>query len=124
MISYEIEDKFPAMKKMEIIIPHRRLNDVSEILKSANTGGMTHYRVSGRGITKAEAVAVGRGTTQYTPEFIPRTKFEVIIKDDQVENLIDRLVEKLGDTLGGKLFITDVPVVVDLSSNMRGESAI
>jgi nitrogen regulatory protein P-II 1 len=124
MINYKIEDKFPAMKKMEIIIPHRRLNDVSEILKSANTGGMTHYRVSGRGITKAEAVAVGRGTTQYTPEFIPRTKVEVIIKDDQVENLIDRLVERLGDTLGGKLFITDVPVVVDLSSNMRGESAI
>ena len=37
------------------------MNDVSEILKSANTGGMTHYKVSGRGITKAEAVAVGRG---------------------------------------------------------------
>ena len=51
------------MKKMEIIIPHRKLNDVSEILKSANTGGMTHYRVAGRGFTKAEAVAVGRGTT-------------------------------------------------------------
>jgi nitrogen regulatory protein P-II 1 len=30
------------MKKLEIIIPHRRLNDVSEILKSANTGGMTY----------------------------------------------------------------------------------
>jgi nitrogen regulatory protein P-II 1 len=112
------------MKKLEIIIPHRRLNDVSEILKSANTGGMTYYRVSGRGVTKAEAVAVGRGTTQYTPEFIPRTKVEVIIKDDQVENLISRLVESLGDTLGGKLFITDVPVVVDLSTNRRGESAI
>jgi nitrogen regulatory protein P-II 1 len=65
------------MKKLEIIIPHRRLNDVSEILKSANTGGMTYYRVSGRGVTKAEAVAVGRGTTQYTPEFIPRTKVEL-----------------------------------------------
>jgi nitrogen regulatory protein P-II 1 len=112
------------MKKMEIIIPHRRLNDVSEILKSANTGGMTHYKVAGRGITKAEAVAVGRGTTQYTPEFIPRTKVEVIIKDDQVENLINRLVESLGDSIGGKLFITDVPVVVDLSTNRRGESAI
>ena len=109
---------------MEIIIPHRRLNDVSEILKSANTGGMTHYKVAGRGITKAEAVAVGRGTTQYTPEFIPRTKVEVIIKDDQVENLINRLAESLGDSIGGKLFITDVPVVVDLSTNRRGESAI
>ena len=112
------------MKKMEIIIPHRRLNDVSEILKSANAGGMTHYKVAGRGITKAEAVAVGRGTTQYTPEFIPRTKVEVIIKDDQVENLINRLVESLGDSIGGKLFIIDVPVVVDLSTNRRGESAI
>ena len=109
---------------MEIIIPHRKLKDVSEILKSANTGGMTHYRVAGRGITKAEAVAVGRGTTQYTPEFIPRTKVEVIIKDDQVENLINRLVESLGDSIGGKLFITDVPVVVDLSTNRREESAI
>jgi nitrogen regulatory protein P-II 1 len=107
------------MKKMEIIIPHRKLNEVSEILKSANTGGMTHYKVAGRGITKAEAVAVGRGTTQYTPEFIPRTK------DDQVENLINKLVESFGgDTLGGKLFITDVPIVVDLSTNTRGESAI
>ncbi|MFZ0554717.1 MAG: P-II family nitrogen regulator [Nitrososphaeraceae archaeon] len=113
------------MKKMEIIIPHRKLNEVSEILKSANTGGMTHYKVAGRGITKAEAVAVGRGTTQYTPEFIPRTKVEVIIKDDQVENLINKLVESFGgDTLGGKLFITDVPIVVDLSTNTRGESAI
>ena len=112
------------MKKMEMIIPHRKLNEVSEILKSANTGGMTHYKVAGRGITKAEAVAVGRGTTQYTPEFIPRTKVEVIIKDDQVETLINRLVERFGDTLGGKLFITDVPIVVDLSTNMRGESAI
>jgi nitrogen regulatory protein P-II 1 len=114
----------PAMKKIEIIIPHRRLNEVSEILKSANTGGMTHYRVAGRGITKAEAVAVGRGTTRYTPEFIPRTKVEVIIKDDQVEDLINRLVERFDDTLGGKLFITDVPIVVDLSTNTRGESAI
>jgi len=112
------------MKKMEIINPHRRLNDASEILKSAKTGGMTHYKVAGRGITKAEAVAVGRGTTQYTPEFIPRTKVEVIIKDDQVENLINRLVESLGDSIGGKLFIIDVPVVVDLSTNRRGESAI
>ena len=95
------------MKKMEIIIPHRRLNDISEILKSANTGGMTHYKVAGRGITKAEAVAVGRGTTQYTPEFIPRTKVEVVIKDVQVERLIDKLTERLGDVLGGKVFVTD-----------------
>jgi nitrogen regulatory protein P-II 1 len=113
------------MKKFEIIIPHRRLDDVSEILKSANTGGMSHYKIEGRGKVKAEAVAVGRGTMKYTPEYIPRTKVEVIIKDDQVESLINKLVETLGsDTLGGKLFVTDVHGAVDLSTNKRGESAI
>ena len=113
------------MKKLEIIIPHRKLSDVSEILKSANTGGMSHYKIEGRGKVKAEPVAIGRGTTQYTPEFIPRTKVEVIIKDDQVEGLINELVEKLGvDALGGKVFVTDVQTAVDLASKVRGESAI
>jgi len=113
------------MKKLEIIIPHRRLDNVSEILKSANTGGMSHYKVEGRGKVKAEEVAVGRGTMKYTPEYVPRTKVEVIIKDDQLESLINKLVENLGgDSLGGKLFVTDVHVAVDLSTNKRGESAI
>jgi len=113
------------VKKLEIIIPHRRLDDVNEILKSANTGGMSHYKVEGRGKVKAQEVAVGRGTMKYTPEYIPRTKVEVIVKDDQLESLINKLVEKLGgDTLGGKLFVSDIHVAVDLTTAKRGESAI
>jgi nitrogen regulatory protein P-II 1 len=108
------------MKKMEIIIPHSRLGNVSEILRDANTGGMGHYRIEGRGKVKAESVEVARGTARYTPEFILRTKVEVIIKDDQVENLINKLVERLS----GKVFVTDVSVAVDLSTKKRGESAI
>jgi nitrogen regulatory protein P-II 1 len=88
------------MKRLEIIIPHRRLYDVNEILKSAKTGGVIHYKIEGRGKVKAQEVAVGGGTMKYTPEYIPRTKVEVIIKDDQGESLIDKLVERLGgDTL-------------------------
>jgi len=56
------------VKRLEIIIPHRRLDDVKEILKSANTGGMSHYKSEGRGKVKAQEVAVGRGTMKYTPE--------------------------------------------------------
>jgi len=109
---------------MEIIIPHRKLNDVSEVLKSTNSGGMTHYRVQERGMIKAEEIAIGRGTGRYTPEFIPRTKVEVILMDDQVEVLIDRLVDKIGDALGGKIIILDVPTIVDLSTRKRGEYAM
>ena len=113
------------MKKFEIIIPHRRLDDVSQILKGINVGGMSHYEIEGRGKVKAEPVAIGRGTAQYTPEFIPRVKVEVIVRDDQVEGLINELTGKLGgDVRGGKIFVTDVQIAVDLSSKQRGESAI
>jgi nitrogen regulatory protein PII len=50
------------LKKPEIIIPHRKLNDVSEILKNANTDGMSHYKIEGRGKVIPESVAIGRGT--------------------------------------------------------------
>ena len=84
------------MKGVEIIIPHRRLDYINEILKSA-------HKVEGRGKVKAQEVAVGRGRMKYTPKDIPRTKVEVIIKDDQVESLINKLVERRGgDSLGGK----------------------
>ncbi len=109
---------------MEIIIPHRKLNDVSEVLKSTNSGGMTHYKVQERGMIKPEEIAIGRGTGRYTPEFIPRTKVEVILMDDQVEVLINRLVDKLGDALGGKIIISDVPTIIDLSTKRRGEDAM
>ena len=47
------------MKQIQIVIPDRALKDVDEILGEAQVGGMTHYRVEGRGTTKAEAVTVG-----------------------------------------------------------------
>ena len=112
------------MKKLEIIIPNRRLNDVSEILKDANTGGMSYSRIEGRGRVKAEAVAVGRGTMHYKPEFIPRLKVEVVVKDEQVEGLIKTFVDKIGDNIGGKIFVMDIPIAVDLTTKKIGEDAI
>jgi nitrogen regulatory protein P-II 1 len=112
------------MKKLEIIIPNRRLNDVSEILKDANTGGMSYTRIEGRGRVKAEAVAVGRGTMHYKPEFIPRLKVEVVVKDEQVEGLIKTFVDKIGDNIGGKIFVMDIPIAVDLTTKKAGEDAI
>ena len=112
------------MKKLEIIIPDRRLDDVNDILKDANTGGMSYSKIEGRGKIKAEPVAIGRGIMHYKPEFIPRIKVEVVIKDEQVKEIVTNLTEKLGDKIGGKIFILDVPVAVDLTTRNTGESAI
>lgn len=112
------------MKKIEIIIPDRELHTVSEIFKDNNIGGMNYYRIEGKGKTKAEPVSIGRGTMQYTPEFIPRTKIESVVKDEIVETIVNNLLEKLSNRIGGKIFITDIQEVIDIRTRARGNSAL
>jgi nitrogen regulatory protein P-II 1 len=112
------------MKKIEIIVPDRELQTVSEIFKDNDIGGMVHYRVEGKGKTKAEPVSIGRGTMQYTPEFIPRTKIESVIKDELVEAVVNSLLEKLSNRIGGKIFITDIQEVIDIRTKSKGSSAL
>ena len=113
------------MKKLEIVIPDRMLNDVNNTLKEAHVGGMSYYRMEGRGKTKAASVAVGRGTQRYTPEFIPRLKVEVVVKDEQVNDLLKMLLNKLGgQSPGGKIFVVDVPLAADLATRQISDSAI
>ena len=66
------------MKRIEIIIPDSKLRDAHEILKNVNSGGMSFYTVEGSGRIKAERIVVGRGTTQTQPEYISRTKVDVL----------------------------------------------
>ena len=113
------------MKKLEIIIRDRMLNEVNSTLKEAHVGGMSYYRMAGRGRTKAESVAIGRGTQRYTPEFIPRLKVEVVVKDEQAQDLLEMLLNKLGgQSPGGKIFIVDVPFAADFTTRQIGESAL
>jgi nitrogen regulatory protein P-II 1 len=58
------------------------------------------------------------------PEYIPRTKIEVVVKDDQVEELISKITDTLGKDLGGKIFVVDVPIAVDIRTKKRGDAAI
>ena len=100
------------------------LADAHRILKEVNVGGMSHYRIEGSGRVKAQPVTSQRGTSQTQPEYIPRTKIEVVVKDEQVEEIISKLTDRLGSELGGKIFVIDVPVAVDLATKKRGEEVI
>ena len=61
---------------------------------------------------------------QYTPEFIPRTKIESVVKDDAVEIIVNNLLEKLSNKIGGKIFITDIQEAIDIRTKSRGNSAL
>lgn len=113
------------MKKIEIIIPDRLFNDVNRIVKDTHEGGMTYYRVEGRGKIKAKPVAIDRGTRHFTPEFIPRIKMEVVVKDDQVDGIVSKITDELANpAVGGKIFVVDVVTVIDLATKEQGEKAL
>jgi len=110
-----------TMKRIEIIIPHRALKDVHEVLRDLNTGGMSYYKIEGGGKTKADPITIGRGTAKVQPDYVPRTKVEVVVKDEQMES---KVTDRLGGELGGKIFVVDVPIAVDIMTKKRGEAAI
>jgi len=112
------------MKRIEVIIPHRLLADAHGILKEVNVGGMSHYKIEGSGRVKAQPVTSQRGTSQRQPEYIPRTKIEVVVRDEQVEEVISKITDRLSTELGGKIFVVDVPIAVDLATKKRGEEVI
>ena len=113
------------MKEIQIFVPDQALKDVNDILKESQVGGMSHYRIHGRGSSKSEEVAVGLGTMRYTPEDNPRTKIEVVVRDDQVDSLIYKIADKLrASDIVGKIFVLDVPIALDIRTNKTGESAL
>jgi nitrogen regulatory protein P-II 1 len=86
---------------------------------------MTYSRVEGRGKIKAKPVAIDRGTRHFTPEFIPRMKMEVVVKDDRIEDIVNKIVDELeSPNVGGKIFVVDVDTAVDLASRELGEKAL
>lgn len=113
------------MKKIEIIVPDRLFNDVNRIIKDTHAGGMTYSKVEGRGKIKAKPVAIDRGTRQFTPEFVPRIKMEVVVEDDKVDDIVNKITDELANpAIGGKIFVADVATAIDLATKERGEKAL
>ncbi len=86
---------------------------------------MTFCRVEGRGKIKAKPVAIDRRTRHFTPEFVPWMKMEVVVSDNQVDDIISKIVDKLANPeVGGKIFVVDVPTAIDLATKEQGEKAL
>ena len=117
---------FNSMKKLELLIPHERLEAVSELLHKHNVGGMTCYDVKGRGRSKQESVDVERGTRSYIPELGPRTKIEVIVENTVAKRIIDDVLNVIstGSSYDGKLFVSDIAESYDIGTKAAGDAAL
>ena len=114
------------MKRLDLIIPHERLNEINEILHKHRVGGMTFYDIKGRGRAKREPVSVGRGVMRYVPEFGFRTKVEVLVPDDMAKAIIDDVLKVIstGSASDGKIFVYDVIEAYDIGSKEKSDAAL
>ncbi len=112
------------MKKVDAIIKPFKLDDVREALSAIGITGMTATEVKGFGRQKGHT-ELYRGA-EYVVDFLPKLKLELVIREDQLDECIDAIVNaartgKIGD---GKIFVTTVEKVVRIRTGEEDESAI
>lgn len=112
------------MKKIEAIIKPFKLDEVREALSELGCTGLTVTEVKGFGRQKGHT-ELYRGA-EYTVDFLPKVKVEVILADTMVDKAIDAIIKaartgKIGD---GKIFVTDVSQVVRIRTGETGEDAV
>lgn len=113
------------MKKLELLIPHERLEEVN-VLHKHNVGGMTCYDVKGRGRSKQESIDVERGTRSYIPELGPRIKIELIVENTLAKRIIDDVLNVIstGSSYDGKIFVSDIAESYDIGTKAAGDAAL
>ncbi len=112
------------MKKIEAIIKPFKLEDVKEALASLGVEGMTVSEVKGFGRQKGHT-EIYRGS-EYTVDFLPKVKIEVVLADNVVSAAADAIVKaaKTGKIGDGKVFIYPVENVIRIRTGETGEQAV
>ncbi len=112
------------MKKLEIIIKPFKLEEVKEALAELSIQGMTVSEVKGFGRQKGHT-EIYRGS-EYTVDFLPKVKIELVIADELVERASAAIVAaaKTGKIGDGKIFILPVEEAVRIRTEETGVNAI
>lgn len=112
------------MKKIEAIIRPHKLDDVHSALQQAGFPGLTVIEVRGYGRQKGHK-EVYRGA-EYTIEFIPKIKIELVCLSSDVEKALDIIISKskTGEVGDGKIFISSVDEAIRIRTEEAGESAL
>src|ERR671939_1134497 len=89
------------MKEISIVIRTDDLEQVTEILRKHNVGGITFYEINGAGRTKREAIPeivhfYMTGKTK-TPDYVRGTKVETVVPDYMVNQIVDDISNSLGE---------------------------
>ena len=112
------------MKLIEAIIKPSKLDDVRKALADVGVIGMTVCEAKGFGRQRGHT-EVYRGA-EYVVDLLPKLGLEIVVRDDQVETVIDAIsgaanTGKIGD---GKIFVSDVLNVIRIRTGEQGDAAL
>lgn len=112
------------MQKIEAIIRHYKLEDVKTALTDAGVVGMTVSEVRGFGRQRGHKEQY-RGA-EYTVDFLPKLKIEIVVNDGDVDNAIKAITDsaRTGRVGDGKIFITPIQEVIRIRTGESGGDAI
>ncbi|MCY4030967.1 MAG: P-II family nitrogen regulator [Hyphomicrobiales bacterium] len=112
------------MKKIEAIIKPFKLDEVKEALHEVGLQGLTTYEAKGFGRQKGHS-ELYQGA-EYTVDFVPKVKIEIILPDEMVDTAIEAILNasrtgKIGD---GKIFVIDIQEAIRIRTGESGEEAV
>lgn len=112
------------MKKIEAIIKPFKLDDVKDALNDIGITGMTMSEVKGYGRQKGHK-EIYRGA-EYVVDFIPKTKLEIVVAADQVDQVVEVIrnaanTGKIGD---GKIFVMPIERIVRVRTGEEDRDAV
>jgi nitrogen regulatory protein P-II 1 len=112
------------MKKIEAIVRHYKLEDVKKALSEHGIHGMTITEVRGFGRQKGHT-EMYRGT-EYSVDFVPKIKIEIVVSDKDLASVVDTLVRsaQTGQVGDGKIFVSDLADTIRIRTGEVGEAAI
>lgn len=112
------------MKLVTAVIKPFKLDDVKNALKESGVAGMTATEVQGFG-RQGGHTETYRGS-EYQVDFLPKVKLEVIVDDGDAERVVQTIVDaaatgQIGD---GKVWVTDLDLLVRIRTGERGPDAV
>jgi len=112
------------MKLITAIIKPAKIDDIKVALQAAGVQGMTVSEVSGFGHQKGHT-EIYRGS-EYTVDFIPKMRIEILVDDSEAANIVDLIVTNANtNTIGdGKVWVTPIDSVIRVRTGERGDDAI
>ncbi len=112
------------MKKIDAYIRPEKLEEIKAHLEEMHLNGLSINQVMGAGKQKGWKEYVRGNEIDYN--FLPKVKLEIVVSDEQVEDVVDKICEiaYTGSVGDGKIFISEILDAIRIRTRERGIEAV